>query len=195
MDVIWDGTEVFVAGPDTQAHMSGEPDTTFVGLRFAPGTAPAMLGVPAHALRNQRVAISDLWSPADARSWNELLGRSDDPGEVLETMADTRFREATPPSPVIGALASGMRADRSVASVADELGLSERHLHRISLAAFGYGPKTLARVLRLQRALALIRAGVPTAETAARAGYADQPHLSRDVRRLAGVPLGELGSA
>ena len=55
-----------------------------------------------------------------------------------------------------------------------------------------YGPKTLARVLRLQRALGLARGGVPYAETAARAGFADQAHLARDVRELAGVPLTEL---
>lgn len=65
-------------------------------------------------------------------------------------------------------------------------------MHRRSLTAFGYGPKTLARVLRLQRALALARAGVPYADTAARTGFADQAHLARDVRELAGMPLGEL---
>ncbi|MER7179637.1 AraC family transcriptional regulator, partial [Streptomyces hyaluromycini] len=29
----------------------------------------------------------------------------------------------------------------------------------------------------------------PLAETAVRAGYADQPHLARDVRELTGLPL------
>ncbi|GEL19666.1 hypothetical protein [Pseudonocardia asaccharolytica] len=38
----------------------------------------------------------------------------------------------------------------------------------------------------------LADAGVPAAEAAARTGYADQPHLSREVRALAGVPLGQL---
>jgi transcriptional regulator GlxA family with amidase domain len=47
-------------------------------------------------------------------------------------------------------------------------------------------------VLRLQRALALARSGVSFAETAARAGFADQAHLARDVRELAGMPLGDL---
>jgi AraC-like DNA-binding protein len=65
-------------------------------------------------------------------------------------------------------------------------------LHRRSLDAFGYGPKTLARMLRLQRALAAARSGVPLADTAMRTGFADQAHLSREVRALAGIPLGGL---
>ncbi|CAG6399478.1 hypothetical protein SCOCK_910011 [Actinacidiphila cocklensis] len=47
-------------------------------------------------------------------------------------------------------------------------------------------------MLRLQRALAMARTGTPFARVAADAGYADQPHLSREVRSLAGIPLREL---
>ncbi len=47
-------------------------------------------------------------------------------------------------------------------------------------------------ILVLQRAVALVRAGVGLAEVAARAGYADQPHLSREVRALAGVSPSQL---
>jgi AraC-like DNA-binding protein len=57
------------------------------------------------------------------------------------------------------------------------------------MAAFGYGPKTLARVLRMRRALRLARGGVSLAEVAARCGYADQAHLAREVKDLAGVPI------
>ncbi|MFD8985382.1 helix-turn-helix domain-containing protein, partial [Streptomyces sp. NPDC059564] len=51
-------------------------------------------------------------------------------------------------------------------------------------------PRTLGRVLRLQRALALARRGLPQAEVAHTAGYADQAHLAREVRALAGTTLG-----
>ncbi len=52
----------------------------------------------------------------------------------------------------------------------------------------GYGPKTLHRVLRFHRFMRHV--AVPTidlAGAAALAGYADQPHLSREARRLAGL--------
>lgn len=83
--------------------------------------------------------------------------------------------------------------DEAVGTVAAAVGLSPRQLHRRSFDAFGYGPKLLARVLRLQRALDAARTGEALASVAATHGYADQAHLARDVRDLAGTTLGGLG--
>ncbi len=44
----------------------------------------------------------------------------------------------------------------------------------------------------MQQALALVRRGVRVADSAAQVGYADQSHLARDVKDLAGVTLGQL---
>ena len=82
-----------------------------------------------------------------------------------------------------------------VDAIAAVCGLSARHLQRRVRAAFGYGPKTLTRILRMQRAVVLARRGTPFAEVSATAGYADQAHLARDVKALAGVPLGRLLSS
>ena len=71
--------------------------------------------------------------------------------------------------------------------VATELGWSERTFRRQVSGAFGYGYATLVRLERAHRAQALLRAGLPLADAAARAGYADQPHLSREFRRVVGV--------
>ncbi|MDG4859610.1 helix-turn-helix domain-containing protein, partial [Streptomyces sp. T-3] len=110
----------------------------------------------------------------------------------LEAVALRRGEEIEPPDGLVREVVARLDAGRSVAGTADELGIGARRLHRRSLAAFGYGPKTLARVLRLQRALVLARDGLPYADTAAVAGYADQAHLARDVRELARMPLSEL---
>ena len=72
-----------------------------------------------------------------------------------------------------------------VEALAGELGLSERQLRRRFQAAAGYGPKTLQRVLRFRRFLAGPRDDL--ARAALEAGYADQPHLTREVARLAGT--------
>ncbi|MFJ9706733.1 helix-turn-helix domain-containing protein [Streptomyces sp. NPDC101234] len=186
MDLLWHEGRLLVAGPDTRAYVTEGVPGVWAGLRFYPGTAPAFLGVPAHELLDQRVELIDLWPASVVRRLRARVDRADDPAAALEEIA---LERAMPPDPLLSRLVEALDEGRSVSATADELGLGARQLHRRSLASFGYGPKTLARVLRMQRALSLARAGVPLAETAVLAGYADQPHLSRDVRELAGVPL------
>ncbi|MFH8466153.1 DUF6597 domain-containing transcriptional factor [Streptomyces sp. NPDC017991] len=196
MDLLWTEGRLFVAGPDTHAYVSesdGPGDARrYAGVRFFPGTAPSYLGVPAHELRDRRVDLADLWDGAEVRRLTERVDAAADPAAALEVVAVRRAADAEPPDPRLRAVVAALSAGRSVASTADGVGWSERQLHRRALAAFGYGPKTLARVLRLQRALALVRGGVGAVDAAAVAGYADQAHLAREVRGLAGAPLGEL---
>ena len=93
-------------------------------------------------------------------------------------------------APADGAVAEAVRRlDRPrarVETLADDLGLSERQLRRRFHAAAGYGPKTLARVLRFRRFL--MAADSDLARAALDAGYADQSHLTRECTRLAGRP-------
>ena len=161
-------------------------------LVAGPGTAPTLLGVPAHELRDRLVELADLWPAAEVRRATARVHAAHHPARGLEEVALRLAAAAGPPDPLLTRLVTALDAGRPVAGTADELGLGARQLHRRSLTAFGYGPKTLARILRMRRALALARAGVPFAETAVLAGYADQPHLSREVRRLTGVALREL---
>jgi AraC-like DNA-binding protein len=78
-------------------------------------------------------------------------------------------------------------AGAPVSLIAGRVGVSARHLHRRCLPLFGYGPRRLARVLRLGRAVDEVRSGLPLAQVAAGCGYADQAHLSREMRALAGT--------
>ncbi|POX36448.1 AraC family transcriptional regulator [Streptomyces sp. Ru73] len=193
-DLIWYDGELLVAGPDTRAHLPRPPGRTpeapVVGLRFAPGQGPAVFGVPAHVLRDLRVPLDELWPADEVRRLAGRLAAAGAPGRVLEAAAAGRLRTGAAPDPA-GALIAGAAARGTpVRELAEAVGVGERQLHRRCLAAFGYGPKTLGRVLRLVRALELARAGLPYAEVAAVAGYADQAHLAREVKALAGAPLG-----
>ncbi|WP_406161335.1 helix-turn-helix domain-containing protein [Streptomyces sp. NBC_00882] len=189
MDLLWNEGRLLVAGPDTHAYVAGGAPSTWAGVRFYPGAAPAFLGVPAHELRDRRVELADLWPASEVRRLRSRIEKAPDPATALEGIA---LERAAAPDPVLHGLVTALDAGRPVAVTADELGLGARQLHRRSLAAFGYGPKTLARILRLRRALVLAGTGVPFAETAVRCGFADQAHLARDVKELAGVPLGRL---
>jgi transcriptional regulator GlxA family with amidase domain len=85
---------------------------------------------------------------------------------------------------------------RHVNGLGDVIGISERQLRRRFHATVGYSPKTLARILRLQRMLALVARGelprVGLAGIALAAGYADQAHMTAECTRLAGKPPARL---
>ncbi|KIE28844.1 AraC family transcriptional regulator [Streptomyces sp. MUSC 125] len=192
MDLLWSEGRLLVAGPDTGPWVPGAPARTWEGIRFFPGTAPALLGVPADELRDRRVELADLWPAARVRRLRDAIAAAPCAATALEDLALDRAARSATPDPMLHQLVQRLDEGRPVATTADELGIGVRQLHRRCRSAFGYGPKMLARILRLQRALALARSGTPYAETANRAGYADQPHLAREVLQLAGQPLGEL---
>jgi AraC-like DNA-binding protein len=191
LDLLWDGSRLFVAGPDTTARWhQGPPHASYVALRFSGGTGPALLGVPADELRDRAPALGELWPSAAARVLAERVAA--DPVTALEAWAAGRAATRTqdPLGPRVLAMAA---AGTPVAQMAERAGLSARQLHRRCLPLFGYGPRRLARVLRLGRALEAARKGAPLAQVAAGCGYADQAHLSRETRALAGAtPAGLL---
>jgi AraC-like DNA-binding protein len=215
LDVIWSDGTLVVAGPDTTAQLAtNRPGARLVGLRFAHGVGPRVLGLPASELVDTRIPLADLWPATAVCALTDRLAAITEPGlppaagrltetralpaagvrfdagALLEAVAAERLRAAGRPDPVAGMVAARLAAGATVAATAEAVGLSERQLHRRCRADFGYGPKTLARVLRMERAVALARAGSPFAAVAADAGYADQAHLAREMRALAGVPLG-----
>jgi AraC-like DNA-binding protein len=188
VDLIWSEAGILVAGPDTgPAPATMRPGDAVVAVRFRPGTAPPVLGVPADALRDGRVPLRDLWG-AEADRLADAVAAAGDRRAAL--VAGVRARMG-PPDPLVGAVVAGVSRG-PVRALPEELGLGERQLRRRSLAAFGYGPKTLQRVLRFQRALSLVRAGESRAGAAYAAGYADQAHFAHEVRDLAGEPVGNL---
>jgi AraC-like DNA-binding protein len=196
-DLMWVAGTLLVAGPDTGPHVMDMPaGAAYAAVRFAPGAGPTILGVPGHELRDGRVPLEAMWPARRARELADRLAEAPERDRLalLQAAVLDRVRETGPPDPVLAAVADRQQAGDSVAATAEALGLSERRLHRRSLASFGYGPKQLARILRFRRAVALARGGTPFAEVALEVGYADQAHLAREVRALAGVPLGTLVS-
>ena len=178
VDLVWRGSELVVAGPATGPLASDVPVGVAVfGVRFRLGVAGAALGLPAGEFLDGNVPVADLWGPA----YDERVAV----GGVAELVQIVRERLAGVPVDDV-ARAAALAMSRPGARV-DTLafGLSERQLRRRFVDAVGYGPKTLARVLRFQRFLALAGEGGDLARLAFSAGYADQAHLTRETRRLA----------
>jgi AraC-like DNA-binding protein len=192
VELVWSGTGLFVRGADTRPQAVGSfPARTFVVLTFRPGAAADVLGLHGAELRDARVGVSELWGRAEMERLESRLAACISPARaatVLEDLVAARVREL--PDPAVESVVAALRSrEVGVAALAHRIGLSERQLLRRCRDALGYGPKTLGRILRFQRfqALAATRAGAGLAELAAHAGYADQPHLTRECVRLSGV--------
>lgn len=195
LDLVWTDGELVFCGPDTAAAQVMYDDATSIwGHRFAPGWATQLTGIPAAELINERLDAAEYLGlttaqidavAADPRGglnavvralWNRANVSADD--EATLTLAASVNRAA----------AAGLR----VPAIATAHHLSERTLRRFCHQWFGYGPKTLASVLRFQQALELARDGLSLTAVAARCGYADQAHLARESQRLTGLAPTEL---
>jgi AraC-like DNA-binding protein len=192
-----------VAGPATRTHVVPMPaHTTVVGIRFRPGAARAVFGCDADELRDAdpdlravcgtsvaplEITLADASSPHEQRAALEQWVRERLARRIGRDVLALRAAHALVADPAL-----------SVAALGDRLGWSPRRLHREMTATCGYGPKTLQRIVRMQRTLrmALHRALAhrrPTlAMLALDAGYADQAHMTRDFRDLTGFTPREL---
>ena len=191
VDLLWHEDGLAVVGPDvTAAHPDLRPGTTVLGLRFRPGVAARWLGLPLHEIWGRRAVetADQLAETAGIGEQAVLLQR------MLVRMAasiEAPDREGAAMFETLQGTAGGegaglMRLRRS-------LELSERTLRRRCHHLFGYGPKTLDRILRFQKVLSAARrkdnAGL--AALAYATGYADQAHLSREIHALSGMTASE----
>lgn len=182
-----------VAGPAQQAmHPPLLPEMLAIGATFHPGAAPYLLRTPAYDLVDRHVHV-DAIDPRFARRVDDALqAAGEDLRVAVAAFADRIARRlaALPdaPDPAVrhAVVLLNRHARATVAEAAAKTYISERELQRRFLHDVGYPPKTLQRVLRLQRFLG-VRGATDLAGAAALAGYADQSHLSREAKRLTGL--------
>jgi AraC-like DNA-binding protein len=74
--------------------------------------------------------------------------------------------------------------------LAQQVGLSVFQLIRHFRASTGLPPYAYLEQIRIDRAVGMLRAGVPISEVATRTGFSDQSHLTRFFKRITGVPPG-----
>jgi AraC-like DNA-binding protein len=198
MDLVWiRGQGVVVAGPQSRyTNRPVEAPLVAFGARFHPGAAPRLLRVPASELVDGYVPLDAI----DARLAARLDARLEAALDARERLAALELelvrrvdRFERPDPAVREAVGLLQQGSAGVAELAQRVFMSERQLRRRFTEEVGYGPKTLQRILRFQRAVAELRSDrAGPAGAAATAGYADQAHLSRESRRLAGLSPREL---
>ncbi len=186
-----------VAGPAQAPMMHPRlPEMLAIGATFHPGAAPYLLRTPASALVDRRVHV-DAIDPVLARRVDAALQAARDLPSAVAAFARALERRlgalADAPDPAVRHAVALLDGDvrATVGAVAADTSISERELQRRFVHDVGYAPKTLQRVLRLQRFLEVRMVG-DLAGSAALAGYSDKSHLSREARRLTGLTPTEL---
>lgn len=169
----------------------------YAGFRIRPGAARELIGADPGELVN-RAQPAVRWLGAGAAELERLLGGAADIGSIaarLDAAFLRRLPELAVPDSVVGRAArliDEQAGEVAIASIAAELGISPRTLLRRFRAAAGLTPKQYARIQRLRATAERLLDGPTTwSRLAARGGYADQPHLTREVVTLVGVTPGE----
>lgn len=187
------------------------PDVTLIGLHATPYEVRFSDAVEVFAVR---------FRPAGFRSlFGVPLGELAGAHEALEAVVGERFGEVAARVRdeatvggrlrVVERFLEALVADReltyldhaerriqvaggalSVDALAAELSVGRRQLERAFRESFGMSPKRYMRVVRLNRAHALLATGRyrTLADVAYAAGYADQAHFTREFRTLVGRP-------
>lgn len=200
IDVSWaDGSDRMVgwsslSGLDARPaaiHHSGHQRGVQLALTIA--GARALFGMPASAWRGLLLSLDDLDQPDETargvRQLPERLAETDrghwEDVVVRELVAALAHHGAPAPRAEVGRALALLSGGAAVRATAADVGYSRRRLGDLVREETGVGPKEYQRLARFEQARDLM-GRVPLAEVAQRCGYADQAHLSREWRELAG---------
>ncbi|MGD0630664.1 MAG: AraC family transcriptional regulator [Terracidiphilus sp.] len=165
-----------------------------IGVVFHPGGFAPFVSDAVDLFSNRNVGLEDVWGPS-ARSLRDQLREVPAPAQrlrCLEEFLRQRFAGHLPRHPIVDfALASFQRSPgiATVREVARSTGWSERRFSQVFREQVGFSPKAWTRILRFQRAVQQLHAGLDVrwAEMALDCGYYDQSHFANEFRAFSGI--------
>jgi AraC-like DNA-binding protein len=189
---------LFVVGPMTRfIDVKRKPGDSYVGVRFRPGAAPAVLGIAASEIVDASPTLENLWG-SRARS---LLDRLAEQGSAQERVDILRGALARPGArgpeldPRVAAAVRLLRHSSSeirIESLSAAVGVSPRQLRRLFHESVGLSPKRLHRILRLRSVLDTARESSRResrdwSAISLDAGFYDQAYFVNDFRSWTGL--------
>jgi AraC-like DNA-binding protein len=185
----------FVMGPRSRyVELEGACAPSYLRVLFGPLGAYSVLGRPLDDLAGQVVDVVDLFGSAGAQLVDRIRDAPDwtHRRAVLDELLLRRLACGPSPTPEVRQawrriVASSGRA--LIGDVAAGVGWSHKHLITKFRQQVGQSPKTVARLVRMERVWrSLDHAGAPRwGEISAESGYADQAHLIHDFREFVGT--------
>ncbi|PZG32462.1 AraC family transcriptional regulator [Spongiactinospora gelatinilytica] len=163
-----------------------------VQVRLPPQIARAVLGVSPAELDGAVVSLDDLWGRevSEIRERLSDISSWDDRFALLDALLARRYEAGPPVDPEVAFAWHRITGSGGLARVdglAAEVGWSRKRLWSRFRAQIGLPPKRAAKLVRFDHAVHRLAAGEDAARVAAEAGYADQPHMHRDVLAFAGA--------
>jgi len=183
-----------VHGPQTRYYVAGpKPKGTVLGVSFRPAMAGAILGIPISEIRDAHIPLDALWG-SRVVELSDQLGSAATPLHALRVLERALIARIHRPLLIHPAVALTLRssgfADEPVRihNIQKQTGYSSRHFIELFRSAVGLTPKHYCRLRRFSRVLSqLADRQTSLVQVALSAGYADQAHLSREFRELAGI--------
>ena len=155
-------------------------DAEFFGIQFSLGTFVPTL--PPGTLVDRALTLSQATSTSfwfDGCAWE--VPRPDNADVFVDRLAR-----------------AGLLVHDAVASEAvrgDVEGLSTRSVERRVSRVTGLTRGVIRQIRRAETAVELLSRGVSAVDAASRAGFADQPHLSRSLKRFVGLTPSQIGTS
>jgi AraC-like DNA-binding protein len=199
VDVIsLNGGPSFVMGPPTSAlQLALQPGTRLAGVRLRAGVARRLLDCSASDLLDD---ITPLDIAIRTRLRDDAMGAERSVHATIATLLRRQIAMTDGQADPVVRSAIDWLAGNSRGSLNDlskHIGWSSRELRRRFVASVGVGPKLVQRMLRVQQALRLTHkteGEVALSGLALECGFADQAHLTREVRRFAQLTPREMRS-
>ena len=165
-----------------------------VGVRLRAGGAWPVLGIPLREFTDQVVELNAILGPEIATLRDRLGEAATDDArfDLLEAWLTQRARARTQLTRsvtyALRVIHGGANAAR-IGRIAEEIGISHKHLLREFDRCVGLTPKLFARLCAFQRVIRSIgqRPEIDWADTAATCGYYDQAHLIHEFRAFSGL--------
>ncbi len=180
---------VALQGPlTTRRTYAHHPGSRYIGVRFRPGFGAIFEDVKLGDIRDHGCALDRLWHCSLDEVAEQLdRGNSATQARVLVDLLQ-RVELPTAPTPAVARALEHIvtRAGRTTATrVAQAANLSMRQLQRVMSDHLGMSTKTFIRLTRMQTLIDRCHNGpAQLAELAADLGFADQAHMTHEVRRV-----------
>ncbi|WP_330242486.1 helix-turn-helix domain-containing protein [Streptomyces sp. NBC_00525] len=163
-----------------------------VQVRLSPVIARAVLGIPPAELDGTVVPLEALWG-REASRIRERLGETpswQDRFALADALLARRYAARPPVDPEVARAWQRITAGHGtvrIEELAAEVGWSRKRLWSRFRSQLGLAPKRAASLIRFDHAAHRLVAGEGAARVAAETGYADQPHLHREVMAFTGA--------